>query len=84
MIVGALRVLQSIVELLTLNTAQGLGALLGKAAGRILFRERRKAVKHIALALPALTQIEREAIIDDMFEHLGTTLFEFCWMRNLT
>ena len=83
-IVGALRALQSIVELLTLKTAQGLGALLGKTAGRILFRERRKAVKHIALALPALTEIERETIIDDMFEHFGTTLFEFCWMRNLT
>ncbi|MEO8217163.1 MAG: lysophospholipid acyltransferase family protein [Acidobacteriota bacterium] len=83
LIVTALRAARTMAECLSLSTARGLGALLGRMAGRILFRERRKALRHIRLALPERGHEEHEAIIDGMFEHLGMTLLEVCWMGNL-
>jgi Kdo2-lipid IVA lauroyltransferase/acyltransferase len=59
------------------------GRALGTLAWHVARRERRKALKHIALAFPDWDEAKRRATIKAMFRHLGMSVFELAWMRNM-
>lgn len=64
----------------------GVGRMFGRALGRLAWhvvrRERRKALKHIAIAFPEWPEAQRRETIRRMFRHLGMSLFEVLWMRR--
>lgn len=68
---------------LSLESARRKGARLGGAAWSLLKRERRKALRSLAVAFPDRPEEERERIGRAAFRHLGTSLFEVAWLPNL-
>ena len=68
---------------LSLESARRKGARLGGLAWTLLGRERRKALRNLAIAFPDRTAEERERIGCAAFRHLGTSLFEVAWLPNL-
>jgi KDO2-lipid IV(A) lauroyltransferase len=65
-----------------------LGRALGRSVGTlgwwILRRDRRKALRTIALAFPEWHESQRRRTIKAMFQHLGMCVFEIGWLPNLT
>jgi Kdo2-lipid IVA lauroyltransferase/acyltransferase len=68
---------------LPLPLARTAGGLLGRLAWLVLTRERRHALRHLAIAFPSLDDRERAAIGRRSFAHLGVSLFEILWLPNL-
>jgi KDO2-lipid IV(A) lauroyltransferase len=62
---------------------QRLGALLGRLAGAVLRRERRRALDHLAIAFPDLGLAERRRLARACFVHLGTSLCECLQMLSM-
>jgi len=79
-----LLVLSFIGRRVPLRVGQRLGYALGTLAWLVLHRERRKALRNIAVAFPEWTEKERRTTIRQMFRHLGASLFEIMWLPNLT
>lgn len=69
---------------LSLPRARSIGRKLGWLAYRSVRRERAKAMKHLAFAMPHLDEAARDEIVRKMFLHLGTSLLEICWLPNMT
>ncbi|HUR82799.1 MAG TPA: lysophospholipid acyltransferase family protein [Thermoanaerobaculia bacterium] len=59
------------------------GRALGSLAWHVARRERNKALKNIAIAFPEWSEEKRRQTIRAMFRHLGMSLFEIVWMRNM-
>ena len=57
---------------------------LAWAVYRALGRLRRVGTRNLALALPELSQIEREEILRGVYRNLGRQLVEFCRMKRYT
>jgi Kdo2-lipid IVA lauroyltransferase/acyltransferase len=68
---------------LSLENARGVGSLLGNLARGVVPRERRRAMRNLALAFPGMSRQEREEIVEQMFRHLGQSLLEIAWLPNL-
>ncbi len=68
---------------LTLLRARRIGASLGRLARRVVRRERMKAVRNIATAFPELSSEARALLLRGVFEHLGKSLLEICWLPRL-
>lgn len=68
---------------LPLRVNRAIGRFLGALAFAILRRDRRKAMANVAIAFPDWTSIQRRQTIRAMFAHLGMTLAEVMWLRNL-
>lgn len=66
-----------------LRTAQFLGRQLGGLAYHVARRERRKAMRHIAIAFPDWSEARRRDTIKAMFRHFGMSLFELAWLPNM-
>jgi KDO2-lipid IV(A) lauroyltransferase len=49
----------------------------------VLRRERGKSIAHVAMAFPELSPNRHRTIVRGMFRHLGSSLFEICWIPNL-
>ncbi len=79
----ALRTVRPVAARIPLTTGQRLGAVLGSLANAVLIRERNKARAHVRVAFPDLSDDERNAIVLGMFRHLGSSLFEICWIPRL-
>jgi KDO2-lipid IV(A) lauroyltransferase len=69
---------------LSLAGARRNGARFGGLAWSLLGRERRKALRNLAVAFPQRSDRERERIGRASFRHLGASLFEIAWIPNLT
>ncbi|MGA7613625.1 MAG: lysophospholipid acyltransferase family protein [Thermoanaerobaculia bacterium] len=82
-IYGALSLASGFARRLSLPTARSLGAMVGGVAHAVLGRERRKALRHLAMAFPEMPEARRSDIASSMFRHLGESLFEIGWMPNL-
>ena len=67
----------------SLPAARTIGAMLGALAWRAVPKERRKALRHLALAYPDLDDHARAEIARAMFRHLGISLLEITWLPNL-
>lgn len=78
----ALAILSFIGERIPLRAGQKIGRAVGTLAWHVLRRERRRALKQIALALPEWTEERRRSTIRGMFQHFGITLFEIIWLRK--
>jgi Kdo2-lipid IVA lauroyltransferase/acyltransferase len=83
-IYGALLAASAVGRRLSLPAARRWGSRFGGLAWSALARERRKALRNLAVAFPHLADVEREQIGRAAFRHLGTSLFEIAWMPNLT
>ena len=79
----ALVIVSAIGRRIPLRLGQFLGRLLGRLAWHVVRRERRKALKHFAIAFPDSTDDQRRDAIRAMFRHLGMSLFELAWLPNL-
>jgi Kdo2-lipid IVA lauroyltransferase/acyltransferase len=66
-----------------LRTGQFLGRQLGTLAWHLVRRERKKALRNIALAFPEWSERERRRTIRDMFRHFGMSVFELAWLPNM-
>ncbi|HEX6083199.1 MAG TPA: lysophospholipid acyltransferase family protein [Thermoanaerobaculia bacterium] len=66
-----------------LQLGRAFGRALGSLAYAVAVRERRKALKHIAIAFPEWDDARRRDTIRKMFRHLGMSLFEIAWMPNM-
>ena len=66
-----------------LRTGRVFGSALGRLAWHVARRERKRALKNIALAFPDWTPAEHERVIRQMFRHHGMSLFEIVWLPNL-
>lgn len=79
----ALVVLAAIGRRIPLQLGRVFGRALGSLAYAVAVRERRKALKHIAIAFPQWDDARRRDTIRKMFRHLGMSLFEIAWMPNM-
>jgi KDO2-lipid IV(A) lauroyltransferase len=73
----------AIVRMLPLSAARTIGRVLGHAAWHLVSRERRKALRNIAMAFPAWSNAQCRTTIHAMFLHLGASLAEILWMPRL-
>lgn len=78
-----LLVIGAIVRMLPLNGARFVGRTLGRAAYYAVVRERRKALRNIALAFPSWSKTQYRKTIRAMFRHHGASLAEILWMPRL-
>jgi len=79
-----LRGVAAVARLIPLSVGRRIGTLLGILAHSVVRRERRKALRNIAVALPEKPERDRARLIRETFIHLGRSLFEICWLPNLT
>ncbi len=71
------------VRLLPLGGARFLGRTLGRIAYHLVRRERRKAMRNIAMAFPSWSEAQCRKTIHAMFLHHGNSLAEILWMPKL-
>lgn len=62
--------------------ARRLGAFYGDLARRLLGRERRRAERHLTLALPELPEPERARILRESFRSIGWLAVDFLWIAR--
>jgi KDO2-lipid IV(A) lauroyltransferase len=67
---------QGLVRLLPHRAARGIGRRIGRAAHALLRRHRRIARANLALAMPALGEVERARVVRACFEHFGLALLD--------
>jgi Kdo2-lipid IVA lauroyltransferase/acyltransferase len=79
----ALVVVSAIGRRIPLRVGRACGRALGSLAWHVARRERRKALKNIAIAFPDRSSEKQKHTIRAMFRHLGMSLFEIAWMRNM-
>ncbi len=80
----ATRSLLAIGGRIPLPLLRGLGRACGGTAFRIARRERRRALDHLALALPKLDESARRRLGRANAQHLGRMLGEVAWMWGAT
>jgi KDO2-lipid IV(A) lauroyltransferase len=73
----------AVVRLMPLRVARAFGRTLGRIAWYTVARERRKALRNIALAFPDWSEAKRRDTIKAMFRHHGDSLAEVLWMPQL-
>jgi KDO2-lipid IV(A) lauroyltransferase len=73
----------AVVRLMPLRVARAFGRTLGRIAWYTVARERRKALRNIALAFPDWSEAKRRDTIKAMFRHHGDSLAEVLWMPRL-
>lgn len=73
----------AIVRMMPLGVARVIGRFLGHAAWHWVGRERRKALRNIAMAFPSWSKSQCRKTIRLMFHHLGESLAEILWMPKL-
>lgn len=73
---AALRCLAFGLSLLPRRGALAIGGALGGLAWRLTGRDRRRALEHLAQALPEIPEPERRRIARDCFRHAGMNLAE--------
>ena len=79
----ALVVVAAIGRRIPLPLGRAFGRALGSLAYTVAIRERKKALKNIAIAFPEWDESKRRDTIKAMFRHLGMSVFELAWMPNM-
>ena len=79
----ALVVVAAIGRRIPLPLGRAFGRALGTLAWHVARRERRKALANVAIAFPDWDEAKRRDTIRAMFRHLGMSVFEIAWMRNM-
>jgi KDO2-lipid IV(A) lauroyltransferase len=83
LIYRGLVVITAVGRRIPLRLGQLFGRMLGRLAWHLVRRERRKALRNLALAFPGWSETKRKETIAAMFRHFGQSLFELAWMPNL-
>jgi KDO2-lipid IV(A) lauroyltransferase len=84
LVYGGLVALATVGRAVPLSIGRRLGSGIGRLAWHVVRRERNRALRNVAIAFPALSDREREAIVRSMLRHLGQSLFEIAWIGNLS
>lgn len=82
LIAGAARLLAAFFRLVPWRAAQAIGGSAGRLTWRLSRRDRLRALEHLALAFPELSERERESLAHACFAHLGTTAGEMLWLAT--
>jgi Kdo2-lipid IVA lauroyltransferase/acyltransferase len=69
--------------LLPLRVGLALGRVLGSAAHALLGTPRRLALRHVALAFPALDADARQVLVRDTFRHAGVSFVELAAFQQI-
>src|SRR5690349_16177188 len=77
---AVLRLLSAVFSLLSWRGAQRLGRGIGALGWRLSRRDRRRALDHLAIAFPDLSERDRRRLGRDCFRHHGTTLAECLYL----
>jgi KDO2-lipid IV(A) lauroyltransferase len=75
----------AVLSIVPARMAIGIGRLLGAGAYRILRRDRRRALEHLALALPEMGAADRDRVVRDTFRSAGGSFAELAqwpWLRR--
>lgn len=83
LLVDSFRALGVVARRLPLKTDRAVGRFLGFLAWHLLPRYRRMAIENVAGSFPDWPDARRQATVRAMFNHLGQTLTELLWLRNL-
>lgn len=84
MLYRLLVIVSAIGRRMPLRVGQFLGRRLGMLAWHVARRERRKALRNLAIAYPDWSESKKRETARAMFRHFGMSLFELAWMPNLT
>jgi KDO2-lipid IV(A) lauroyltransferase len=76
-------VIGAVARRIPLRAAQAAGRLIGALAFHVARRQRRKALRNIAVAFPEWPEVTQRRTVKAMFRHLGASLFEVVWLPNL-
>ena len=79
----ALLIVGAAARRLSLQRSRTIGRAMGRMAWYTVRKERKKALRNIALAFPDWSDTQRRNAIRGMFRHLGEMLGEILWMPNL-
>ncbi len=79
----ALAIITAIGRSIPLPIGQFLGRQLGRVAWHLVRRERKKALRNLAIAFPEWSEAKRNETIQAMFRHFGMSLFEMAWLPNM-
>ncbi len=79
----ALLLIGAVVRVLPLDAARFIGRILGRIAYYAVGRERRKALRNIAMAFPSWSEAQCRKTIHAMFLHHGNSLAEILWMPKM-
>lgn len=79
----AARAVWGVFAALPLDVASGLGGWLGRRIGPLLGGVNRVARRNLRAAFPEKTDAEIEAVIRDMWEHLGRVAGEFSHLKEI-
>lgn len=80
---SVLEILGRLVRKLSFSTTQRIGARVGALAAIVARRERRRALENLAIAFPEWPEAQRRDLMQRMFRHHGTSLFEILWLPNV-
>jgi len=81
---GAISVAAEVARRMPLGACRAFGVFIGQLGWLLLWPDRARALRNIALAFPDWTPRKRRATIRAMFHHFGMTLLEILWLPNLT
>lgn len=79
----ALVVVSAIGRRIPLRAGRACGRALGSLAWAVARSERKKALRHMAIAFPGWDEAKRRDTVKAMFRHLGMSVFEIAWMPNM-
>lgn len=83
LLVGSFSAFGVIARRLPLRVNRVLGRFFGFLGWHLLPRYRRMSIENISAAFPEWSDARRREVVRSMFDHLGKTLTELLWLRNL-
>jgi Kdo2-lipid IVA lauroyltransferase/acyltransferase len=83
LIFRAILVIAFVGRRLPLSVGRAFGSAIGRLAWHVARRERKRALRNIALAFPDWPPAEHKRVIRSMFRHHGVSLFEIVWLPNV-
>jgi KDO2-lipid IV(A) lauroyltransferase len=81
LLAGLIRTVAATLRLVPFGVALGIGARLGGAAYRLLGRERRRALRHLGMAFPAIAPAGRARLAREAFRNAGRSFAELARWR---
>lgn len=80
---NGLRASSTVGRSMSLSAARRSGRGIGRLAHMVVRKDRERALRNLAEAIPELDAGSRADIIGRMFRHLGESLLEISWLPNL-
>lgn len=83
LLAGLIQTVGTVLRLMPFGIAVGIGGRLGGGAYRLLGRERRRALRHLGMAFPAIAPAARARLAREAFRNAGRSFAELARWRYL-